>query len=244
MPVRARFASLTDVDYHSGMARSDSTCWSVVLQAAAGDPVQREEFARRYDPVIRAYLATRWRLPRDHADVADASQEVFLQCFRDRGALERLDPDRPGGLRAFLYGVTAKTASELERKGARWRRNTSRDPIDPELHAAAELSNSRAFDKAWATMIAREARGLLIERAKNGTAVSRRRLYCLEQRYFNGKSPREIAPELGIDAQRVSELLYEGKLEYRAALFEIVASYFPKASEREIEDRCREIAGL
>ncbi len=225
------------------MARFDSTCWSVVLGAAAGDPIQREEFCRRYDPVIRAYLSTRWRIARDHEDVSDAVQEVFMQCFREHGALERVDPDRPGGLRAFLYGVTSRTAIELERRRARWRRDAAPGAPDPDLIARVETTLSQAFDREWAAMIGREARRLLARRAAEGGEAARRRLWCLEQRYFHGVPPRELGPRLGLEPQRISELLREARIEYRVALLEIMASYFPSASERELEERCRELAG-
>ena len=38
---------------------------------------------------------------------------------REAGALERVDPGRPGGFRAFLYGVARHVAQRFERKDAR-----------------------------------------------------------------------------------------------------------------------------
>ena len=40
---------------------ADSTRWTVVRDAARGCAASRAEFARRYEPVIRAYLGARWR---------------------------------------------------------------------------------------------------------------------------------------------------------------------------------------
>ncbi|MBL8768070.1 MAG: hypothetical protein JNL94_11920, partial [Planctomycetes bacterium] len=90
----------------------------------------------------------------------------------------------------------------------------------------------------------REARRLLVVRASTGGESARRRLFCLEQRYFHGKPPREIAMALGLDGQRVSEYLHDAKGEYRAALLEVMAGYFPQASERELAERCAELARL
>ena len=64
----------------------------MILGAAAKQPADQERFAVIYTPLIRAYLAARWRLPLEHEEVGDATQEVLLQCFRDHGALETLDP--------------------------------------------------------------------------------------------------------------------------------------------------------
>jgi RNA polymerase sigma factor (sigma-70 family) len=226
------------------MSRFDSTCWSVVIGAAAGDPAMRDEFCRRYDPVIRSYLAARWRLPREHDAISDATQEVFVQCLREHGALERVDRDREGGMRAFLYGVTARAAGEMERKGARWRRDARGGAIESHDIERSEVTLSAAFDKAWAAMIGREARRLLATRAAAGGEPAKRRFFLLEQRYYQARKPREIAQLVGLDAQRVSEILVEAKAEYRAALIEVMANYFPSDTERELEARCLELAKL
>lgn len=225
-------------------SRFDSTCWTVVIGAARGDPQLRDVFCRRYEPVIRAYLAARWRIGVEREEIADATQEVFLQCLRADGALERIDPERPGGLRAFLYGVTARVAAVLERQRSRWNRSNARPAFDPDTVERSDATLSAAFDRAWAAMIGREARRLLVARATKGGEAARRRLFCLEQRYFHGRPPREIAVALGIDAQRVSEHLHDAKGEYRAALLEVMAGYFPQASEKELAERCAELARL
>lgn len=226
------------------MTRFDSTCWSVVLGAASGDPAMRDEFCRRYEPVIRAYLAARWRMSRDHESISDATQDVFVQCLREHGALQRVDREREGGMRAFLYGVTARTAGEMERRGARWRRDARGGDAEAAAVERSEATLSAAFDKAWATMIGREARRLLAARAETSSEATKRRFYLLEQRYYHGRPPRELAPAVGLDPQRVSEILVEAKSEYRAALLEVMATYFPNDSEGELERRCAELARL
>ena len=47
------------------------------------EPEARERFCRRYEPVVRSYLAARWRLPPDHERISDASQEVGNQAAGD-----------------------------------------------------------------------------------------------------------------------------------------------------------------
>ena len=93
---------------------SDSTRWTVIRRAAEGVPQARSEFASRYGPVIRAYLGARWRGTTFFHDVDDAAQQVFLDCFKENGALGRVDPERGTGFRPFLYGVV--------RNVARWER--------------------------------------------------------------------------------------------------------------------------
>lgn len=211
------------------------------MGAAAGNPADRDAFCRQYGPVIRAYLAARWRIPFDGDTITDATQEVFLQFFRTDGAFERLDPERSSGFRAFLYGVTNRTACVLERKSARERRDSSIPEFDPDRVERSEATLSAVFDRAWAKMLGREARVLMAERAARSPAATNR-LRCLELRLLRGLPPREIAPRLGVDVERVYEMLGVARKEFRAALLAVMAGYHPELSERELEEKCSELA--
>lgn len=103
------------------MASSESTCWTVLHAAAGGNDAAREEFARRYAPLVRAYLAAWWRGSPLVGEVDDAVQDVFVECLRDGGMLERAEPGRSGGFRAFLYGLVRNVALRFETKRARRR---------------------------------------------------------------------------------------------------------------------------
>ena len=94
------------------MTSPDLTCWTLIRDAAAGDPAAREWFARVYLPVVTAYLAARWRSTRHGVD--DASQDVFVECFRAGGVLEKADPLR--GFRAVLLGAVRNVARRHEAK--------------------------------------------------------------------------------------------------------------------------------
>jgi hypothetical protein len=48
----------------------------VIRAAAAGSSSDREELARRYLSVVRAYLAARWRGSALRPDLDDATQEA------------------------------------------------------------------------------------------------------------------------------------------------------------------------
>jgi RNA polymerase sigma-70 factor (ECF subfamily) len=84
------------------MSTSESTCWTVIHAAAAGSAADREELARRYLGVVRAYLAARWRGSALRDDLDDATQEVFVECFRQGGAVEVAGTGRVPDFRAFL----------------------------------------------------------------------------------------------------------------------------------------------
>ena len=83
------------------MSTSGSTCWTIIRAAAAGSSSDREELARRYLGTVRAYLAARWRDSPLLDQVDDATQEVFVECFRDGGAIEAAGTGRVPEFRAF-----------------------------------------------------------------------------------------------------------------------------------------------
>jgi RNA polymerase sigma-70 factor (ECF subfamily) len=171
------------------MPTPDSTCWTVIQAAAAGSATDREAFARRYGPVVRAYLAARWRSSPCLHDLDDAVQEVFVGCFKPDGVLDRADRDR--GFRPFLYGVVRNVARRTE--AARGRRRERPPPSDVDLNEVAdgEASLSQAFDRAWARAVLREAADRMRQRAETAGSAATRRVELLRlrfhDRYFKGK---------------------------------------------------------
>ena len=79
------------------MTSLDATCWTLIEGAASGRAADRDEFARRYLPAVQAYLLARWKESPLAQERDDAVQEVFVECFRQGGALERrTGQSRPG----------------------------------------------------------------------------------------------------------------------------------------------------
>lgn len=223
------------------MTRFDTTHWSVVLGAAEGQAEARDEFCRTYGRVVRAYLCARWRLPGQHENVEEGVQEVFVECFKERGALSRVDPARP--FRAYLYGVTSTAAAALERKWRKRDRDHGVSGFEPDRVERDEATLSQVFDREWARLVGREARRLFVARSAEGEAGARR-ARCLELRYHHGRPPREIAAELGVQVERVYEMLHQAKAEYRRALLEVVSQHHPGATRADLERICGELAGL
>jgi hypothetical protein len=83
---------------------------------ATGAAADREDFVRRYDHVIRTYLAARCQHLSYSQEVDDAVQEVFLECFRQGGILGRADPGFAGGILAYLYGTVLNIALRVARE--------------------------------------------------------------------------------------------------------------------------------
>jgi RNA polymerase sigma-70 factor (ECF subfamily) len=128
------------------MSTQESTCWTVIAAAAAGCAAQRAAFAQRYQPVIRAYLAARWRTTPYLHDLDDAVQDVFVACFQRDGLLARAERDRPGGFRAFLYGVVRNVARRLEARRGRDRQ--AADDVDIDQFPVDEESQAWMFDRS------------------------------------------------------------------------------------------------
>src|SRR5262245_60126495 len=213
----------------SSMPSSDSTCWTIVRGAADGRAADREEFARRYGPVIRACLGARWRGGALSAEVEDAAQEVFVDCFREGGAVERAEPGRPGGFRAFLFGVVRNVALRFERNHARRRVRPGAEAFDGDGVPADDASLATVFDREWATSVVREAAARQAERAakagngNNGNNDALRRVDLLRLRFHDGLAIREIAARWGVDADVLHHEYAKARAEFRAALEDVIA---------------------
>jgi len=157
------------------------TRWTLIRRAADGDADDRAAFAERYAPVVRATLAARWRGTPLAEDLDDAAQQVFVDCFRDGGVLQRADPARPGGFGAYLFGVTRTVAADVERARAKAldRRDGGASALDGV--PADEASLAAVFDRAWASALMGEAAELQLLRARTAgeDAVRRHRLLGL-----------------------------------------------------------------
>ena len=222
------------------MARSDSTCWTVIRGAAAGSVTDREEFARRYAPVIRTYLAARWHRSAYEQELEDGVQEVFVECFRQGGILERADPARPGGFRAFLYGVARKVALRIEARLARQRRAQPPGGFDADSLAADEASLSQIFDRAWAAALLREAAQLQSEQADQAGEEAVRRVELLRLRFQEGLPIREIARRWGLAPAGLHHEYAKARQEFKAALLQVLALHHP-GSLSEIEQQCADL---
>jgi RNA polymerase sigma factor (sigma-70 family) len=220
----------------------DSTCWTIIAAAARGDAAGREEFARRYQKPVRAYLLARWRTSPHLQQVDDAVQDVFVQCFRAGGVVERVDPTRAGGFRPFLYGVVRNVARELEcRRAAEQVRAVPQDAV-PEP-PADDSSLSVVFDRAWARTVVRQALRRQQELAERNCAEAVRRVELLRLRFQESKPIRDIARLWRIDADRLHHEFAKARKEFQQALMEVVAWHCPGPAEA-VERECRQLLSL
>lgn len=212
------------------------TSWTTIRQAAAGHSDSRQSFAALYQPVIRAYLQVRWNTGRLASQVEDAIQDVFVECFRSEGILERVDPDQTPSFRGFLYGVVRNVA----------RRYESRLPLQS-LEApvpADETSLSGAFDRAYAVAVMQEATRVQAANAEWKGAAAQRRVELLKKRFGEGLPIREIAALWQVDPAWLHHQYATARDEFHEALRSVVRDHQPGLNGAPLEERCRELMQL
>jgi len=225
------------------MGSRDSTCWTLLRDAAAGGEASRAEFAARYAAVVRAYLAVRWRGSKLLRELDDTVQDVFIECLRDGGLLDRAQADRPGGFRAFLYGAVRKVALRAE---ARWARQRAREPgevVDLERIAGGEEALSQVYDRAWAKAIVREAAERQAALAAQRGEAALRRVELLRLRFHEGMPIREIARRWDADTAALHHEYARARHEFRSALREVVAFHHP-GSPADVDRECAQLLSL
>ncbi len=223
------------------MASTDPTCWTLIRGAAGGEAQARREFARLYRPVVAAYLGARWHGTPLVDGVDDATQDVFVECFREGGALDRVEHGRPGGFRAFLYGVVRNVARRAERRDER-NREVPADGVgerveDPGTHASV------AFDREWARALMRQAGERQARRAREVGEVAVRRVELLRLRIGEGMPVRDIARLWDEDPVHVHREYARARREFRAALVAVVSSHRPGSVE-DVDAECGRLLDL
>src|SRR5262245_29095475 len=219
------------------MTSPDATCWTLIRDAAGGDAAARDRFARVYLPVVRAYLGARWRTAPQPPDVDDAAQDLFVECFRAGGLLEKVNADRPGGFRAFLLGAARNVARRHE---------TRRRPVDPlpDGVAADDTGPEQAFDRAWARALLREAAAAQQGSADRVGPGAVRRIQLLRLRFQDGLPIREIAKRWGEDAARVHREYATAREEFRSALKDVIAFHHPGSTPGELDRLAADLLAL
>lgn len=193
------------------MPSPESTCWTAIRAAASGSPADRDELGRRYLGIVRAYLGARWRGSELWPDLDEAVQEVFVECFREGGALEAAGAGRVPNFRAFLYGVVRNVARRFESRPAR------AASLPPEIRVD-EPSLSRLFERTWAQAIMIEAARLQQRRAGERGPEALQRVELLRLRFEENLHIRRIAERFGVTAAGLHHAYALARQEFKAAL--------------------------
>ena len=215
------------------------TCWTLIRDAAGGDAGAREMFATRYLPVVRAFLGTRWSGRLSPEEIDDAAQEVFVECLKEQGLLERVREGERAGFRGFLLGACRNVALRIEDQRRRRRVADGGSSALAELTPADEETLGRAFDQAWARSLLREAAERQAERAREKDDGARRRVELLELRFKQGLPIRDIARRWNVEAAWLHHQYAQAGKEFERALREVIAFHRPgrpDAVQRELQE--------
>ncbi len=225
------------------MGAEESTCWTLLRDAAAGGEAPRAEFAARYAPVVRAYLAARWRGSKLIQELDDTIQDVFIECLRDGGLLDRARADQPGGFRAFLYGAVRNVALRAEARRARQLARNPMEIVDLQGIPGREEALSRVYDRAWARAVVREAAERQSVLAARRGEAALRRVELLRLRFHEGIPIREIARLWGLEAASLHHEYARARQEFRSALRDVIASQHPGSPE-DVDRQCAQVLSL
>lgn len=208
----------------------------MIRGAAAGDVQQRQMFAQRYAEPIAAYLQARWRASPMLQEVDDAVQEVFVECCREGGALERASEEKAaaGGFRGYLYGVARNVALRFEQRRGRQRERQPPEGLITHGLVEDEARLSRTFDRAWAATIMREAAHRHAETAARAGDAAQRRVDLLRLRFGEGLPIRDIAARWNASAESLHREYAKARDEFRDALREVIGFHAP-GSAAEID---------
>lgn len=186
--------------------------------AAGGDVAARHEFARRFGPFLRRVLARRWAGSPYRGHFDDAVQEVFVQCFKPGGVIDRADPARGVSARTLLYAVARNIAWRYERDHHRTADGEPvAEPSDP-LDGLAELTR----EEARATV--REALRRLCDAADPD---DRRYGELLRTRAYDGRSVAELAAGDPDAAARLHREYTKAKRRFESELAVVVTAGYP-----------------
>lgn len=214
------------------------TCWSMLRAASRGDAAARSSFSRTYATAIRGYLSARWRGRLLEGESDDATQEVFLECLKPGGALERADAEK-GEFRALLFGVARNVARRFEERALARGRLLPADSAWLHDVASDEPGQATIFDRSWARALIRQTKRMHRERALADGEAGARRLDLLERRFGSDEAIREIAKDWGLPAQDVHNAYRKARNEFYGCLREVVAAH--AAEGADIESECRRL---
>ncbi|KAA3612930.1 MAG: sigma-70 family RNA polymerase sigma factor [Planctomycetota bacterium] len=219
------------------MSRERETCWTLIQAAGGGDREACRFFAETYAGVIRNYLGSRWQRGVHASRLEDAVQDVFLDCFRQGGALTRLQRGKGGSFRAFLFGIVRNVALRYEETAVREGRRR-KGFNDWEKLPASQEKPSQAFDRAWAKALLQRAVARQKQWASQKGPEAIRRLNLLQLRLTEGRPIREIAAMWQQDPARLHHAYAKARQEFKQALKAEIQFQFPSQSQ-EVDQECQ-----
>ncbi len=217
------------------------TCWTVVRAASEGDAEARSTFGRSYASAIRGFLEARWRASSPlRGEIDDAVQEVFVECLKPGGVLDRADPER-GDFRGLLFGVARNVARRCEERALARGRVRPDDEWLGEV-ASDDPGQETVFDRNWARTLLRLCRRRHRALAFADGEAGRRRIELLERRFGDNEAIRDIAARWGVPTAQVHQAYRKARAEFYRCLRDVVARHAPAGADVDAE--CRRLLHL
>ena len=222
---------------------AEVTCWTLIEGAALGDGAARTEFATRYLPVVRDYLRARWKNRLSEDALEDTVQEVFVECLKGNGVLERAGAGQRTSFRAYLLGAVRNIAKRAEVDLARRIDLPGSVTFDGEGQELEEATLTRVFDRAWAASILREAAARQAENARANGPESVRRVTLLRLVFEEERGLADIARQWNVDRNVLYREYKRAHDEFLDALKDVVTFHHPNAPDAVVRE-CRELYAL
>lgn len=172
---------------------------AVVRAVAGGD---KAAFAYLYDTLSPTVHGTAWQVLRDPKAAADVTQDVMLEIWRDAA---RYVPER-GSVHAWV-------ATTAHRHAVDRIRSAQTPPTRPDRDA---IENQRAPDDDVAAEVERPAEREPVHECLDALTVAQRQVVAMA--YFEGRTYREVADELGAAVPTVTSRLRDGLSRLRTCL--------------------------
>lgn len=186
-------------------------------------------------------METRWRGSPLAAEIDDAVQEVFVECYRAEGPLQRVDPERDD-FRGYLMGITRNIACRFEARASKRPKNVAGHTVLDGI-AGRELGAEARFDQEWAKALIRDAVVQMETRAAAAGSGARMRVDLLRLRFGEGQPIREIAKVWEVDPDSLHRAYAKAREEFRGCLRQVVAFHAVR-TEAELDDECRRLLAL
>lgn len=232
----------------SEFGRFDETHWSIVNQAAHGDPEARRDalgqLLEQYYPAMRAHLVRSRRLSLDQAD--DLLQSFIHEQILVRDLISTADPGR-GRFRSLLLRSLNNFVTSHFRSQSANKRSPARAVSlnhDPPPDSGHDVAESDEFDVAWARQVLQEA----LERMRTQCLENQREQQWQLFRHrilgpaLDGTRPtpyEELVEQLKFDnPQQACNALRTVRDRFRRVLESVVCDYSPtlEAASREIRE--------
>lgn len=222
---------------------NELTSWTLIRSAAEGGRAAREEFGRRYMPLVEACLASLGSLRPTGSDLDDAVGEVLVECLKSQGLLERAELGRGAGFRALLFAACRNVALRQRTRRGRRREVSVETGVIEALTSEEERTLGRAFDQAWAAELLREAGEHQAREAQRKGLAAVRRVEILRLRFQEGLEVRDVAALLALEPDFVHHEYAQGRKEFERSLRAVIAEHHPDAPE-EAARELRELLEL